>query len=166
MTKYLLAAVILAFISCTKTREDHDAISDEDFVFQASVANTIEIELGNVAANKGIDEGVKAFAHNISGYHEQAQTQLKSLAIGLNLAAADSMDAQHIILKNQLLNLSGRAFDSVYVHTRMQDYRQATKLFFQEMITGQNAQLRDYSATVFTQLEVYLHQADSLVNKY
>jgi putative membrane protein len=166
MTKYLLAAVILSFISCTKTRDDYDTGADEDFVLQASVANTIETELGIVAANNGIDEGVKAFAQNTSTYHKQAQTQLKSLAMTLNLAAADSMDEQHVLLRNQLLNLSGRAFDSVYIHTRVQDYQQATKLFFQEVITGESSQLKDYSASVLAQLEVYLHQADSLVAKY
>jgi predicted outer membrane protein len=82
------------------------------------------------------------------------------------LAAADSMDAQHVLLRNQLLGLSGRTFDSVYIHTRVQDYQQATKLFFQEVITGESSQLKDYSASVLAQLEVYLHQADSLVAKY
>jgi len=166
MTKYLLPAVILAFISCTKSREDYDATSDEDFILQASVVNTTEIDIGNLVPAKGIDEGIKAFGQNTTRYHKQIQTQLKGIAMTLNLDTADSMDLQHILLRNQLLNLSGRAFDSLYIHTRVQDYQQATKLFFQEVITGQSSQLRDYSASILAQLEVYLHQADSLVAKY
>jgi putative membrane protein len=166
MTKYLLPAVILAFISCTKTRDDHDVISDEDFVLQASVVNTTEIDIGNLAITKGIDEGVKAFAQSTTGYHNAVQTQLRSLATTLNLRFADSIDVQHIVLKNQLLDLSGRAFDSLYIHTRVQDYRQGIKLFVQEIVGGQSSQLRDYSASVLSQLEVYLNQADSLAARY
>ena len=166
MTKYLLNALIFGFISCTKSQEDHDAISSEDFVLQASAVNSTETEIGSLAATKGSDKGITAFAQNITGYHKGTQAQLKSLAIGLNLLAADSLDVPHIVLKNQSLDLSGRAFDSLFIHSRVQDYRQAVKLFFEEMITGQNEQLRDYSASIFPQLEVYLHQADSLANKY
>jgi putative membrane protein len=166
MTKYFLPAIILTLISCTKTREDDDAVSDEDFVLQASVVNTTEIDIGSLASTKGIDEGVKAFGQSTTGYHKAIQTQLKSLATTLNLVAADSLDVQHIALKNQLLDLSGHAFDSLYILTRVQDYRQATKLFFQEVISGQSSQLRAYSASVLPQLEVYLRQADSLLAEY
>ena len=166
MTKYLLIALIPCFISCTKTQEDHDAMSNEDFVLQASFMNSTEIDIGDLATTKGVDEGVKAFAQRSAGYHRAAQSQLKSLAVGLNLFAVDSLDAQHILLRNQLLDLSGRSFDSLYMRTRVQDYRQAIKLFFDEMITGQNEQLRNYSASVLPQLEVYLQQADSLLDKY
>ena len=86
--------------------------------------------------------------------------------MGLNLVTADSLDAEHVSLRNQLLDLSGHAFDSLYIHTRVQDYRQASKLFFEEMINGRNSQLKDYSASVLPQLEVYLHRADSLASKY
>ena len=166
MTKYLLNALILGFISCTKTQEDGDTISNKDFVLQVSIVNNAEIDIGSLAAKKAIDEGVSAFAKTITEYHTAAQAQLKSLAVSLSLFAPDSLDGEHIILKNQLLDLSGHAFDSLYIHTRVQDYRQAVKLFFEEMMTGQNEQLRDYSASVFPELELYLHQADSLAKKY
>jgi putative membrane protein len=166
MTKFLFYALILGLFSCTKTQGDHDAISDQVFIDQASVVNKTEIDLGNVESTKGNDEALRAFAQNIAGYHKQVQIQLMTLALGLNLVAADSMDTEHTILKNQLLDLSGRSLDSLYIHTRVQDYHAASKLFFEEMITGQNSQLRDYSASVLPQLEAYLHQADSLVAQY
>ena len=166
MTKYVLLAIILTLISCTKIREDDDVISDEDFVLQASVVNTTEIDIGGLASTKGINEGIKAFSQSTSGYHNAIQNQLKKIATTLNLAAPDSLDARHTALKNQLLDLSGRAFDSLYIHTRVQDYRQATELFFHEMISGQNSHLKEYSASILPQLEAYLHQADSLVADY
>jgi putative membrane protein len=166
MTKYLLPALILTFISCTKTREDPDAISDKDFVLQASVVNTTEIDIGSLASAKGMDEGIRAFGQNITAYHEAMQSQLKSLAVTLNLATTDSLDEQHIVLRNQLLDLSGRAFDSLYILSRARDYHQASQLFFEEMITGQNSQLKNYSASALPQLELYSRQADSLLAKY
>ena len=166
MTKYLLPALILTFISCTKTREDGDAISDKEFVLQASIVNVTEIDIGSLASAKGMGDGVKAFGESTAGYHKAMQSELSSLAITLNLAATDSLDAQHMALRTQLLDLSGRAFDSLYIHSRAQDYHQASKLFFEEMITGHNSQLRNYSASVLPQLEAYSLQADSLIAKY
>jgi len=166
MTKYLIPAAILTFVGCTKTQEYRDAISDEDFVQQASVVNTTEIDIGGLGTIRANDEGITEFAQMIAGYHKDEQNQLKRLASGLNLVATDSLDAQHIMLENQLLDLSGRSFDSIYIHTRVQDYREAVQLFFQEMISGQNDQLREYSASVLPQVESYLHLADSLSSKY
>jgi len=160
------SSVIFLFVNCTKVTEDGDVMSNEDFVLQASVVNSAEMDIGSLANTRGINEGVKAFAQSVAAYHEAAQSQLRNLAIGLNLLTADSLDAQHIILRNQLLNLAGRAFDSLYIHTQVQDYEQATKLFFQEVISGQSSQLRNYSASILPQLEAYLHQADSLAAEY
>jgi predicted outer membrane protein len=165
MTKYLLAAILLS-IGCTKTEEDYDALSNADFVLQTSLMNTADIDISNLAATNGVDKGVRALAQTIMAYHETAQNELKRLAIGLNLVAVDSLDAEHILLKNQLLDLSGHACDSIYIHTRVQDYHRATQLFFQEIITGQNEQLREYSQSILPQVEFYLQEADSLANNY
>jgi len=166
MMKYLLNALMLGFISCTKTQEDNDTISNRDFVLQASMENNAEIDFSSLAAKKAMDEGVRAFAEKTGDYHATAQAQLRGLAIGLNLFAPDSLDAEHVTLRNRLLDLSGRAFDSLYIYTRVQDYQQAIELFFEEAISGQNVELRDYAASGLTQLEAYLHQADSLANRY
>jgi putative membrane protein len=166
MAKYLLNALVIAFISCTKTQEDDDAFSNEEFVLQTSMANMAEIDISNLAAKKAIDDGVRAFAEKITEYHTTAQAQLRGLAIGLNLFAPDLLDAEHMTLRNRLLDLSGRAFDSLYIHTRRGDYQKTIDLLFREMLTGENDQLRDYSASLLPRLEVYLHQADSLANTY
>jgi putative membrane protein len=166
MAKYLLNVVVIGLISCTKTQEDHDVISNQGFVLQASLANTAEIDIGSLAAKKAMDEGVRAFAEKITEYHTGTEAQLRGLTIGLNLFAPDSLDAQHITLRNQLLDLSGRSFDSLYIHTRVGDYQDAINLLFQEMLNGENEQLRDYSASLLPSFEAYLHQADSLATKY
>jgi putative membrane protein len=158
--------MIFTFISCTKVTEDNDAMSNKDFVLRASIVNNVETEVGSLAAKKAMDDGVRAFAERITDYHSTAQAHLRNLAIGLNVFAPDSIDAEHMTLKNQLLGLSDRAFDSLYIHTRLDDYHSAINLLFQEMLTGENEQLRDYSASLLPTLEVYLHQADSLANKY
>jgi hypothetical protein len=67
-----------------------------------------------------------------------------------------------LTLRNQLLALSGRAFDSVYIHSLAKDCERAFELFLQETVTGENEQLRDYSASLLPDIQLHLRMADSL----
>lgn len=166
MTRFLWSSVIFILIGCTKSGDDHDEISDKDFVLLASMTNSAAVKIGSLAVTNAASTGVRNFSQTITGYHAAAQDQLNTLAMELNLYAPDSLDAKHINIKNQLADLSGRRFDSAYVHNLVEDYETAIGLFLEEAMAGEDQTLRNYAESVLPNLQMFLQHADSLASQY
>ncbi|HET9826374.1 MAG TPA: DUF4142 domain-containing protein, partial [Chitinophagaceae bacterium] len=138
MKKYLCSAALLLVIGCEKFHNDDDEITSREFVLQASMTNFTQVNIASLASTRSMNDGMIEFAQTVINYHTAAQSQLKSLATELSLFAPDSIDAEHEKIKDQLLDLSGRKFDSVYIHNVVMDYERAINFFLQETVTGEN----------------------------
>src|SRR4051794_8247809 len=123
MKKYVIVCFCAAVIlwSCDKNDNDNQTNinnTDRNFVLQASMANTAEIGAGQLAVSKA-SAPIAAYGQTMVMDHTQADSSLKSIATSVNLPAPDSLDAEHATLKNQLMSLAGRDFDSVYIHSQV-----------------------------------------------
>jgi putative membrane protein len=167
MKKYVLIAVTaLLFLSCDKNDDNDVNNTDRDFTMKASMGNTAEVDAGQSASVKGTDAGVRMFGQMMVTDHTDAETQLKALASSFSLSAPDSIDAAHVALKTQLMSLSGRAYDSVYIKSQVQDHQTTISLFENEVNNGNNQQLINHANTLLPKLRMHKHMADSLANYY
>jgi putative membrane protein len=168
--KTLLLAIGASAIlfACDKDDDDDEGYNntDQNFAMMAGISNFAEIDAGQTASTKGESAGVRQFGSMMVADHTTAQDELQSIAAGLRLYAPDSLDATHVALKQKLATLSGRAFDSVYIHSQVTDHQNAINLFELEVNSGQNGKLREYAASKLPHLEMHLHHADSLANLY
>ena len=130
------------------------------------MANTAEITAGQVASTKANDDDVQAFGVFMVTEHSGAQLQLKGLADSLRLPAPDSLDAEHVALKMQFDSLSGRSFDSVYIHSQVKDHQTTIALFEKEISKGRNGSLIDFANNQMPHLQKHLQTADSLAQKF
>ena len=140
--------------------------TDQHFVLMASIANTAEIDAATLAESKATDEGILDFADMMLNDHGMAKSELKGIADDLNLAAPDSLDAEHVALKALLMSLNGREFDSVYIHSQVKDHEKAIALFNTEVQSGRHQRLRDFATAQLPHLQKHLNKAGSLANKY
>jgi len=95
-----------------------------------------------------------------------AGSKLKPIASGLGLYAPDSLDAKHVALKGQLSLLSGRAFDSVYIHSQVEDHQAAIDLFEDQVADGKQQDLKNFANETLPNLRMHKAHADSLANLY
>src|SRR5215207_7791198 len=132
------AAVIL--VSCDKDDDDDTVVNstDRNFTVMAAIANTAEVDAGQLAATKATDGGIRAYGQMMVADHGPAQAELKTIAAGLGLRAPDSLDAEHVALKAQLMAATGRQFDSLYIHSMVKDHQKAIDLFTNEKNQGNN----------------------------
>lgn len=140
--------------------------NDRDFTLKASLANTAEIEAGALAASKGTETSIIAFGQFMVADHGTARNELKDIADDLGLPAPDSLDAEHVALKAQLESLTGRAFDSVYIHSQVADHQKALQLFQDEVNNGRNGRLIDFAAEQLPHLQLHFQKADSIAANY
>ena len=168
--KMLLGCLLTAaiFSSCDKDDDDDNDINSQDrnFAMMAAMANFAEIDAGSLAVSKGTDPGITGFGQMMVNDHGSAKTELQDMASDLGLNAPDSLDAEHVALKAQLMTLSGRAFDSVYIHSQVKDHQTAITLHRNQSENGDNARLRNYANQQLPHLEEHLEHAQNLAANY
>lgn len=171
MKKVIILGSLTALIFSACKKDDNSnsntvSASDKTFVMQASMSNTAEVQAGNLASSKASSAAVKAFAQYMVTEHTTAQTDLQKVASTYNLTLADSVDASHVALLSQLNALSGRAFDSVYIHSQITDHQNALNLFNNEISSGTNASVKNYASTYKPHIQMHLNMADSISHSF
>lgn len=166
----LAIGLAVSFIACDKDDDDDDNEiynqQDKNFAMMAAMNNYAEIDAGQTASTKAQNNGVKAFGAMMVMDHTMAGNKLKPIASGLGLYAPDSLDAKHVALKAQLASLTGRAFDSVYIHAQVEDHRATIELFEDEVSDGKQQDLKNFANETLPNLRMHKAHADSLANIY
>jgi putative membrane protein len=154
------------FVGCDKDEETEDGNSvnstDQQFTLMAGMGNYAEIDLGQLAATKATDQRVRAYGQSMVIEHTPVGVELDSIAASLNLTAPDSLDAEHKTLRQTLSTLTGRAFDSTYIASQVNDHQKMIQLFEQEASSGANTRLKNFATKHLPHLRSHLQRADSI----
>jgi putative membrane protein len=94
-----------------------DAISagDRDFVEDMAIGGMAEVELGQMAMERGASPEVKRFGDMMVKDHSKAGDELKQVAIQHSVPMPAGLDQKHQDLKTTLSNLRGAEFDREYM---------------------------------------------------
>jgi putative membrane protein len=164
VVQLLIIVLIMGFASvpCTKYHGDKLNNVDKNFLVQASLSNTAEIQAGTLAAAKANSVGVKMFAQMMLQDHNPAQADLKVTGANVGIPVRDTIDAQHASFLQQLTSLSGRAFDSAYINSQLNDHQNASNQFQLEMDKGYHISVRSYASNYLSKIKLHLTMADSI----
>lgn len=170
MKKYLIVAslTLVVFYSCKKGEELGARINPQDigFVHLATLNNAGEIALGQLAADSSQTPEIVAFGQKMVNEHGMAQGELESLATSLGIPTPDTLQARHVQLINQLKNLKGRSFDSLYIYSQLPDHQNAINLYENAHSIGNNSQLKDYARGMLPSLFNHYQEAQALAAGY
>lgn len=165
MTKWFFAAgvIVLSFAACKKD-EDTNQLNDTDrtFVLQASIGNTAEVGAANLAMSKATTPAVMAYAQHMVMEHTLTQTDLKSVGTDVGLTVTDTLNPAHVAIMAQLSALTGRAFDSMYIHSQVADHTTTLTFFQNEQNNGRHSRVRGYADTYLPHIQLHLSRADSI----
>ena len=156
----------MALSSCSKNDDDELNDNDRGFMIKASISNTAELGTATLALNKATNGAVRAYANHMIVEHGMAQTDLKNLGTRVGFAIKDTLDPAHVAIANQLSALSGRQFDSAYIHTQILDHNATSANFQLEQTTGQHTDVKNYANTYRPHIEMHLTRADSIAAAY
>jgi putative membrane protein len=163
MKRIIAIAMIAALVSCSKSNDNNNVNpTDMDFTKKATMGNTAEIDAGQTASTKGTSTDIKNFGQMMVNDHGTARNDLHVIAKDLKLSAPDSLDAQNVALAAQLATLSGRSFDSVYIHSQVAAHVQTISLFQDEIKNGMNNRLKTYANNQMPHLQTHLQNAQSI----
>ena len=129
--------------------------TSNQFFEEASQFNLTEIQAGKLAAKKGSPTLIKLGKEMIK-YHSFAESELHALAQKEGLQISTTPDAEHKKVLSDLGNLSGKSFDSAYISTRFNYYKEAISIFTEESQNGTNLKTRTYAGKHLPKLQMHL----------
>ena len=88
---------------------------DVKFLVEAASSSRMEIELGQLAQQKGVSQEVKNYGAMMVKDHTMATQELKSLVTSKGASIPDTLLPKHRVLMDRLNGLNGAAFDKAYM---------------------------------------------------
>ena len=95
----------------------------KDFIHHVAIANTAEIDLGKLAADRGTASEVKKFAQMMVDDHTASGDKLKALASDLKINAPGELDEKHTDQRDKLAKQSGADFDREYASAMVDGHK-------------------------------------------
>jgi len=185
MKKYIIIVGIVAITACNNTHKTDskatadtlnnmkDSVADssksitkslvmkvshEDAKFAVSAADggQAEVQLGQLASQKGVAAGVKDFGNMMVKDHSAANEKLKALAKSKGITLPDSLSEFELKTKNKLSAKSGKDFDKAYVDDMIEDHQKDIREFESAIQTLKDPELKAFATSTLPTLKMHL----------
>jgi putative membrane protein len=156
-----MALIALGFLLAVPCAKAQTAISmtDTNFILAAAQGGMTEVNLGEMAAQKGLRQDVKDFGQMMVKDHTAINDDLKTLAEQKGVTLPLTLDAEHQDIVDELKALKGSEFDDAYIKCMIQTHRKDDKAFRAESAATQDADIKYFLSTSIPVVESHLQQA-------
>ena len=163
----MLVGSMCVFQSCNNDDDDDYAMSNQDFVVQASSSNRFEIMAGEVAVTKGQSDTVTMYGQHMVTDHTAAQAELAMLASTKGIGLPEGLLTHHASNLNTLENnTSQELFDRRFAEFMVLSHQEAVNLF--SLASRPNGvpdpEIRAWAASKLPALQMHLEHAVELYN--
>lgn len=116
---------------------------DKMFVRKAVEGGMAQVQFGQLAAEKGGSDDVKALGRQMVEDHTALNKSLESLADSMGVMLPKHIDKEDQAELDKLNGLSGDAFDTEYLTMMVKDHHHDLRGFRNEALGTQDSELRD-----------------------
>lgn len=144
----LVAILSVGVYSCKDDEDDESAAvtqQDRDFAAAVHRANLAEIQLSQLAVQRGTNDSVTTYATEMISDHSAARMKLDSIAGRLNISLPDSMSRPNQQLLARLSGLNGVDFDTTYISNQVVAHQSTRTLLEEQISRGDDQSLIDYA---------------------
>ena len=158
VTTFLMA---LAFIGTSVVLASAATLDKADgrFVTTAAEGGLAEVQLGQLAKDKGSNQTVRDFGDQMVKDHTEANNQLKSVASSKGVNVPDSLNAKDKALYDRLSKLSGPQFDRAYINAMVKDHQEDVSEFRKVSRSAKDADIKSFASKTLPTLEHHLKMA-------
>lgn len=122
---------------------DQASSADKTFVKTALKGGNAEIELGQLAVQKGSSDDVKQFGQKMIDDHTKLGDQMKVVAGQIGVTPPTAISPMDKALEIKLKSLSGDDFDKAYIKAMVKDHQQDLSDFRKETATGTSSAVKN-----------------------
>ncbi len=170
-----IAALVFGMTFVAQAQNDNSKMSssskasldpaDKSFMEKAAQGGKAEVELGQLAVQKGQSDDVKKFGQRMVDDHTKANQELQSIASQKGVTLPDKLDAKDQATKDRLSKLSGEQFDAAYINDMVRDHRKDVAEFQHESKAAKDPDLKKFVQKTTPTLEDHLKQAQQIAPK-
>ena len=137
ITGFALSGALLLTLSAPAVSMAQTASSDDkSFVKNAIEGGNAEVELGQLAEQRGISDDVKVFGKKMVDDHTQLGEQMKTVAGQIGVTPPKTIPPTEKALEIKLKMLSGDDFDRAYIKAMVKDHEEDLAAFKKETAQG------------------------------
>ena len=158
----LVLSLPTAFALAAGAKSDSKVPStDEQFLKDAAAGGMMEVELGKIAADKAVNDQVKAFGRQMQQDHGKANDELKTLAANKGVQIPTALTAKHKRTVDRLSKLSNAEFDRQYMRTMIDDHKEDLKAFQREADKGKDPDVKQFANKYVPMIQNHLEMAQA-----
>ena len=135
---------------------------DTDFAVEAANSGLTEVQVGEIAQQKAMDQRVKDFAAMMVQDHTQANEELKALAVSKNITLPTAPGEDHLEIISSLNETTGAEFDKEYMGLMVDEHQKAVDLFEEAAEDSDDAEIRTFASQKLPALKKHLEDAKHL----
>lgn len=138
---------------------------EKEFMANAARGDMMEVQLGNLAAQKASSNDVKQFGERIATDHSQLGQKLQQLASNLKLKLPQELKPEQQNVVSRLEKLSGKAFDREYMKEMVNDHVKDISEFERAASQATNADIKQFASEALPTLREHLKTARDVAGK-
>lgn len=131
----------------------------QSFLEKAAEGQQIEISLGQLAAQRAVNERVKDFGQQMAEEHKKAGQQVEQLAMKGGVQLAPGLSQEHRQKVNRLSQLSGHAFDRAYIDYILEDHETTVEEFQRREKTMPDQDIKQWITSTLPTLHIHRDKA-------
>jgi putative membrane protein len=135
--------------------------ADQTFMTKAIQGDMAEVQMGQLAQQKGGSDGVKSFGQMLVTDHQANQQQAEQLANQIGVTPPTAPSAKQKADYDRLSKLSGAQFDRQFAQMMVKDHRKDISEFQKEARNSKD-QVAQYASQTVPTLEKHLRAAEQL----
>lgn len=156
----VLALASALALSGLHAQNSKSSAAADSFLKQAMQGDMAEIQMGQLAQQKGADQQVKQFGQTLVSDHQENLDKAKSLAQQVGVTPPESVNAQQKAAYQKLSKLSGQQFDKEFAQHMVQDHRKDITKFEQE--SKKSGEIANFAQDTLPVLRKHLQIAESI----
>ena len=137
----------------------------KDFVADAATGGMMEVELGNLALQKGKSQQVKDFGKMMVNDHTKANNDLKDIASKKNIDVPPSITDDQKKDVDKLSKKSGADFDKAYVNMMIDGHKKTLDAFKKAAGNVGDNDIKNFATNTLPTIQKHLETIQSIKSK-
>jgi putative membrane protein len=160
----LVAPLARAQMNDTSSAAQRGSLSDKDYryVEKAARGGMEEVELGQMAQQKGVNPSVRSFGERMVADHGKADTELKQLATTKGATLPTQLSHHERSTMDDLQKASGADFDKTYAKNMVKDHKKDIKEFESMAKDAKDPELKAWAQKTLPILQEHLRMAEEM----
>jgi putative membrane protein len=135
--------------------------NSQKFIKDAIEGNLAEVQMGKLAQDKSMDEGVRSFGDMLVKDHSAGNEKATEVANAIGVTPPTEPNSKQKAMYDKMSKLSGAAFDREFAKMMVDDHKKDIKDFEKEA-KSQNEQVAAFAKDTLPTLHKHLDTAESL----